>query len=76
MAKGQCARQFSNKASFQDQRLRLEDAFNNEIDSEYCSEAFKHVRQFKEKYWEIDLEFDDELDDENEVYGTNSDYIL
>ncbi len=74
--KGECARLFSNKTSFQDQRMHLEDAFTNKIDSAYCSEAFKRVRQFEEKYWKVDLELDDELDDENEVYGTNSDYIL
>ncbi len=56
--------------------MHLEDAFTNKIHSAYCSEAFKRVRQFEEKYWKVDLELDDELDDENEVYGTNSDYIL
>ncbi len=75
-AKGECARLFSNKTSFQDQRIRLEEAFRNKIDSEYSSGAFKHVRQFEEKYWEADLVLDDELDDGIELCGINSDYIL
>ncbi len=75
-AKGECARLFSNKTSFKDQRIRLEETFRNKIDSEYCSEAFKHVRQFEEKYWEADLVIDDELDDVTELYGINFDYIL
>jgi len=62
--------------SFQEQRIRLEDAFTNKIDSAYCSDAFKHVRQIEEKYWEVDLELDDEFDDETELYGTDSNYIL
>jgi transposase len=74
--KGECARLFSNQTSFQDQRIRLEDALTNKIDSAYCSEAFNHVRLFEEKYWKVDLELDDELDDENEFYGTKFDYIL
>ena len=76
MAKGECARLFSNKTSFKDQRIRLEEIFRNKIDSEYCSEAFKHVRQFEEKYWEADLVIDDELDDVTELYGIDFDYIL
>ncbi|MDL1967164.1 MAG: hypothetical protein LWW97_01115 [Deltaproteobacteria bacterium] len=68
--------QFSNKTSFKDQRIRLEETFRNKIDSEYCSEAFKHVRQFEEKYWEADLVIDDELDDVTELYGINFDYIF
>ena len=72
-AKGECARLFTNTTSFREQRIRLENAFNSKTDSEYCSEAFRHVRQFEEKYWEVDLEFDDELDDESK---TDSDYIL
>ena len=75
-AKGECARLFSNKTSFKDQRIRLEETFRNKIDSEYCSEAFKHVRQFEEKYWEADLVIDDELDDVTELYGIDFDYIL
>jgi hypothetical protein len=70
-AKGECARLFSNKTSFQDQRMHLEEAFSNKIDSKYCSEAFRHVRQFEEKYWEADLALDDELDDGTELYGIN-----
>ena len=76
MVKGECARLFSNQTSFQDQRLRLEEAFSNKIDSEYCSEAFRHVRQFEDKYWETDLVLDDELDEGMEFDGTDSDYIL
>ena len=76
-AKGECARLFSNKTSFQDQRIRLQDAFKGKIDSEYCSEAFKHVRQFEERYWEIDLELDDELDNNgNACSGLDIDYNL
>ena len=75
-AKGECARLFSKKTSFQDQRMHLEEAFSNKIDSKYCSETFRHVRQFEEKYWEADLALDDELDDGTELYGINFDYIL
>ena len=56
--------------------MRLEDAFTTKIDPAYCTEAFKRVREFEEKYWNLDLELDEELDDENEVYGTKIDYIL
>ena len=76
MVTGECARLFSHQTSFQDQRIRLEDALTNKIDSAYCSEAFNHVRQFEAKYWKVDLELDDELDDENEFDGTTFDYIL
>jgi hypothetical protein len=76
MVKGECSRLFSNQTSFQDQRLRLEEAFSNKIDSEYCFEAFRHVRQFEDKYWETDLVLDDELDEGMEFDGTDSDYIL
>jgi DDE superfamily endonuclease len=76
MGKGECARLFSHQTSFQDQRLRLEEAFSHKIDSEYCSEAFGHVRQFEDKYWETDLVLDDELDEGMEFDGTDSDYIL
>lgn len=75
-AKGECARLFSHKTRFQDQRMRLAEAFRNKIDSEYCSEAFRHVRQFEEKYWEADLALDDELDEGTELYGIDFDYIL
>jgi len=74
--KGECARLFSNQTNFQDQRIRLEEAFSNKIDSEYCSEAFRHVRQFEEKYWETDLVLDDELDEGMGVDETDLDYIL
>jgi hypothetical protein len=56
--------------------MRLEEAFSNKIDSEYCSEAFRHVRQFEEKYWETDLALDDELDEETGLYGVDVDYVL
>ena len=56
--------------------MRLEEAFSNKIDAKYCSEAFRHVRQFEEKYWEADLALDDELDDGTELYGRDFDYIL
>ena len=75
-ATGECARLFSHKTSFQDQRMHVEEAFSNKIDSKYCSEAFRHVRQCEEKYWEADLALDDELDDGTEFYGINFDYIL
>jgi len=74
--KGECARLFSNQTNFQDQRIRLEEAFSNKIDSEYCSEAFRHARQFEEKYWETDLVLDDELDEGMGVDETDLDYIL
>lgn len=74
--KGECARLFSNQTSFQAQRIRLEEAFSNKIDSKYCSEAFRHVRQFEEKYWETDLVLDDELDEGIGVDETDFDYIL
>ena len=75
-AKGECARLFSNQTSFQDQRMRLEEAFRNKIDSKYCAEAFRHVKQFEEKYWETDLALDEELDEEMELDGIDFDYIL
>ncbi len=74
--KGEWARLFSHKTRFQEQRIRLEDAFTIKIDSAYCSEAFKYVRQFEKQYWKVDLELDDELNDENELYGTKFDDIL
>lgn len=74
--KGECARLFSNQTSFQEQRIRLEEALSNKIDSKYCSEAFRHVRQFEEKYWETDLVLDDELDEGIGVDETDLDYIL
>jgi transposase len=74
--KGECARLFSNQTSFQDQRTRLEEAFSNNIDSKYCAEAFRHVRQFEEKYWETDLVLDDELDEGMGVDEADFDYIL
>lgn len=74
--KGECARQFLNQTSFQDQRIRLEEAFSNKIDSKYCSEAFSHVRQFEDKYWETDLALDDELDEGMEFDEIDLDYIL
>jgi len=75
-AKGEGARLFSNKTRFQDQRLRLEEAFRNKIDSKYCAEAFRHVRQCEEKYWEADLALDDEFEDGTALYGLDFDYIL
>ena len=59
-----------------DQRIHLEEAFRNEINLEYCTKTFRHVRQIEEKYWETDLILDDELDDENEHCGVDFDYIL
>ena len=66
-AKNHCAHLFSNTTSFQDQRTHLEQAFRDEIDSDYCVKAFEHIRQVEEKYWEADLLFDDDLENENEV---------
>ena len=74
--KGECARLFSNQTSFQEQRLRLEEAFRNKIDAQYCAEAFRHVRQFEEKYWETDLVLDEELDEGIGVDETDVDYTL
>jgi len=74
--KGECARQFSNQTSFQDQRIRLEEALSNKIDATYCSEAFRHVKQFEDKYWETDLALDDEFDEGTELDGIDVDYIL
>lgn len=74
--KGACARQFSNQTSFQDQRIRLEEAFSNKIDAKYCSEAFRHVKQLEDKYWETDLALDDEFDEGTELDGIDFDYIL
>lgn len=74
--KGECARQFSNQTSFQDQRIRLEEAVSNKIDAKYCSEAFRHVKQFEDKYWETDLALDDEFDEGTELDGIDFDYIL
>lgn len=64
-AKNHCARLFSNKTTFQDQRTHLEQALGNEIDLEYCAKTFEHIRQVEEKYWEADLLFDDELEPKN-----------
>jgi hypothetical protein len=74
--KGACARQFSHQTSFQDQRIRLEEALSNKIDATYCSEAFRHVKQFEDKYWETDLALDDEFDEGTELDGIDVDYIL
>lgn len=71
-----CARLFSNETGFQDQRTHLEEAFRKEINSEYCTKVFRHVRQIEKKYWETDLILDDELYDENACVGMESDYIL
>jgi len=71
-----CARLFSNETGFQDQRTHLEEAFRKEINSEYCTKAFRHVQQIEKKYWETDLILDDELYDENACVGMESDYIL
>ena len=74
--KGECARQFSHQTSCQDQRIRLEEAFSNTIDAKYCSEAFRQVKQFEDKYWETDLVLDDEFDEGTELDGLDFDYIL
>lgn len=75
-AKEFCARLFSNETGFKDQRRYLEDAFKKEINSEYCTETFRHVRQIEEKYWKADLILDDELDDVTDCVGPEFDYIL
>ena len=64
--KNYCASMFSNTTSFQEQRMNLEDAFQNEILPEYCTKVFDHVRMKEDKYWETDLAFDDELEIESE----------
>lgn len=74
--KGECARQFSHQTSCQDQRIRVEEAVSNTIDAKYCSEAFRHVKQFEDKYWETDLVLDDEFDEGTELDGLDFDYIL
>ena len=75
-AKGSCARLFSNETTFQDQRNRLEAAFENEITKEYCLKAFEHVRKVEDEYWKTDLILDDDSEQESDQIGVESDYIL
>jgi hypothetical protein len=49
---------------------------SNKIDAKYCSEAFRHVKQFEDTYWETDLALDDEFDEGTELDGIDFDYIL
>lgn len=75
-AKGSCARLFSNETTFQDQRNRLEAAFENEITKEYCLKTFEHVRKIEDKYWETALILDDDLEQESDQISVEFDYIL
>jgi hypothetical protein len=58
--KDQCAQQYSNATSFQDQRTHLEQGFTAVITPEYCTNVYAHVRTIEESYWETDLLRDDE----------------
>jgi len=58
--KDQCAQEYSNTTSFQDQRIHLEQAFTTLITPEYCAKVYAHVRALEETYWETDLLLDEE----------------
>lgn len=62
VAKNQCAKEYSNATSFQDQRTHLEEAFATVVTSEYCTKLYAHVRATEEAYWETDLLLDENMD--------------
>lgn len=69
IAKSHCGELFTNETSFKDQRIHLEEAFKDKINAGYCKKTFEHVKEIEERYWEVDLIFDDELGNETEDLG-------
>lgn len=67
--KNYCGTVFSNSTSFKEQRQHLEESIKKDITPEYCTKVYEHVRKIEEKYWNIDLIIDDEIEIEDNEFS-------